>query len=321
MTGSRLPAGDYMVVEGADAEETQRVRIDLAYDGAGFHGWAAQDGLRTVEGEIANALQTIFRRPLKLTVAGRTDSGVHAAHQVAQADLPVTDAASRDLGALTERLNGLLAAACAARWRPLAERKLVPAAMADKGMSDLVIHRMIRVSHDFDARFSALARHYRYLVVDGREGRNPVIRTDQWWCPYRDLDVFQMQRAADVLVGTHDFLSFCKPREGATTIRDLRALDVMRQGDVLQIEVSADAFCHSMVRSLVGALIEVGRGQKSVQWVRDLIREPGRHHGVPVAPARGLTLVGVDYPPPSGWAQRAEEARATRKAGEVCGDC
>ena len=312
MTDDDYLAGGAYVSDLEAPVTTQRLRLDLAYDGAGFHGWAQQPGLRTVEGEVGEALQTIFRIPMKLTVAGRTDAGVHAAAQVASVDVPTAPGLHLRPAALTERLNGLLAASYSRRWRPLAERGLVPSAMADKGISDLVVHQITQVSDDFDARFSALGRKYEYLLVDGPKVRNPITRTDQWWCPYRDLDVFAMQRAADSLTGLHDFLSFCRPREGATTIRELRELEVARDGEMLRIRVVADAFCHSMVRTLVGALVEVGRGRRSLGWAQSLTRSPGREHGVPVAPARGLTLVGVDYPPPDQWAARARAARSTR---------
>lgn len=295
----------------------ERVRIELSYNGSGFHGWAKQDGLRTVQGEIEAALETVFRRPISLTVAGRTDAGVHAAHQVAHADLPVP-VEPHALEKLCDRLNGLIASRYGQSWRE-AVQSGAPAATPDKGLSDLVIYRIEPVSDEFDARFSALARHYEYRLVDSKRDRSPISSGDAWWCPYEDLDVSAMQQAADRLVGLHDFLSFCKPREGATTVRELTELKVGRAEDGgLLIRVSADAFCHSMVRSLVGALVEVGRGKRDLTWVEDLVRNPGRNQGVPIAPARGLTLVQVDYPPEEQWGQRASQARSVRDASEIC---
>ncbi|MFZ1383101.1 MAG: tRNA pseudouridine synthase A [Scrofimicrobium sp.] len=320
--------------------DTQRVRFDLSYEGSGFHGWATQDGLRTVQGEIEEALATVFREPIRLTVAGRTDAGVHAAHQVAHADIPSGAPAAADLNRLCDRLNRLLSARYSGLARgedpavgspPAANSGAhvhegsgrrswtgAPAPFRDRGMSDLVIHRIAAVSDDFDARFSALARHYVYKIVDQREGRDPISRADSWWSPYSDLDAVEMQVAAEVLLGTHDFLSFCKPREGATTIRSLTQLDVTRREGSIQIKVSADAFCHSMVRSLVGALVDVGRGMRDPEWVASLIQHPSRSHGVPIAPARGLTLVRVDYPLEEEWAKRSEQARRVRDISETC---
>ena len=177
------------------------------------------------------------------------------------------------------------------------------------------------VPDTFDARFSATGRQYRYLLSASPQSRDPLTRNARWWVPYNDLDVTAMNNAARVLLGEHDFLSFCKPREGATTIRTLRHLEVVEgeDGD-LAIEVSADAFCHSMVRSLVGALVEVGRGARDEDWMRTLVDNPTRGHGVPVAPARGLTLMGVTYPPEREWSEQSRRARTLRTLGS-CTEC
>lgn len=299
---------------------TERVRFDLAYDGTLFHGWAAQPGLRTVQSELEDALALVFRGTIPLTVAGRTDAGVHAAHQVAAADLPSDSPLLSNLPRLTRRLNVLLASAYAAHCRLLAPRGDLSRALAPRGASDLVIQQLSIVSENFDARFSAEARHYRYLLVDRPESMLPTRRFEQWWVPSGELDEERMNSAASLLVGIHDFLSFCRPRDGATTIRNLRRLEVTRDGGPVRIDVSADAFCHSMVRSLVGALVEVGRGNRDEQWVASLVQNPARSHGVPVAPAAGLTLVGVDYPPKEQWDARNAAARQQRSAEEI-GDC
>ncbi len=308
---------------------TIRLRLDLRYDGAGFHGWAAQDGLRTVEGELTRALETVLQHPVRLVVAGRTDSGVHAEAQVAHVDVGQqalrgvlgTDTSQQSLARFTGRLNRLLAAAYSYKWRPLVDQGRAPSAFVEKGVSDLVVNRVTAVSSDFDARFSALARHYSYEIVDRGETLNPLSRTKQWWLPDAELDVEAMSAAANVLLGCHDYLSFCKPRQGATTIRTLKSLKVKRDEDPLDphitISVSADAFCHSMVRSLVGALAMVGRGKRDESWLRTLIASPSRGNAVPVAPARGLTLVGVDYPPEEEWATRSSAARSLRLPDEV----
>lgn len=301
-----------------------RVRLDLAYDGTAFRGWAAQPGLRTVEGELTAAISTVMRDAVVLTVAGRTDAGVHARHQVAHVDV-ATDA-WRALGAsrghqgraveelFVARLNGLLARAAS-----------LSGAGGQRGGSDVVVARARVVTADFDARFSALGRHYCYRISDSLASRDPMRRRDVWWLERGPLDVAAMGASASALLGEHDFLSFCKPREGATTIRTLRELAVRRvaveQGDPrdaqgpLEVLVSADAFCHSMVRSLVGALVEVGLGRRAVDWPAQLLQTPSRQAAAPLAPACGLTLEGVDYPSQGEWAARARLARRRRDGG------
>lgn len=314
--------------------ELRRYRLDLRYDGTGFHGWAKQDGLRTVQGTLENALSKVLRVPITLTVAGRTDAGVHALGQVAHFDLEGAGPIGEEQGdwdRFRDRMNGLLAADYSTLWRPLVDRGLTPRAALVKGESDVVVTSVREVSREFDARFAAQGRKYRYLLTDRPEARNPLRRNEQWWTQYRELNVEVMNAAAALIVGEHDFLSFCRPREGATTIRTLRRLEVtvegapsgpvdlgnehtsqgMRDGR-LAIHVEADAFCHSMVRSLVGALVEVGRGGHDLDWISRLVADPSRAHGVPIAPPRGLTLMEVDYPPPSQWATRIHQSRRRR---------
>lgn len=297
---------------------TRRLRLDLRYDGSWFHGWARQEGLRTIQGELEAALSTIFQVPITTTVAGRTDAGVHATAQVAHTDIPDALVASMlsgtgDQRAFRTRLNSLLSAQYS-RWRqPLVDSGLIPRSLVSKGHSDLVLNRVTEVDRNFDARFSALKRHYEYKIADSTLAKNPIARFDQWWTPAHALNLETMNEAARHLIGEHDFLSFCKPRPNATTVRRLSTAAAKRTQDgVLSIAATGDAFCHSMVRALVGALVEVGRGAKEPRWVLELVQDPGRHHGVPVAPARGLTLIGVDYPDPSRWAAQASLARTLR---------
>ena len=297
---------------------SERLRLDLRYDGSGFHGWAKQDGLRTVQGEIEQALATIFGETLTLTVAGRTDAGVHASSQVAHVDVPTEKLSAIGLdedgrARLCSRLNGLLAMQYS-RWiHPEHPRPPVPKSASAKGDSDVVVSRVEVVDDSFDARFSAVRRRYVYRLVDGACVRDPISRSNQWLASERGLDVEKMREAATHLLGEHDFLSFCRPREGATTIRTVKALEVARDTDgSILISVEGDAFCHNMVRSIVGALFEVGRGAKDPSWVRYLVDHPSRDHGVMVVPAKGLTMVGVDYPDKPSWGTRAREARKRR---------
>lgn len=277
-----------------------RVRLDIAYDGTDFHGWAAQPGLATVEGTITEALTTLARIPVQLTVAGRTDAGVHASGQVAHVDLPVavwTTAPGRsDLppaAALARRVNAL-----------------VRRARGDQ--ADVVVREMALAAPGFDARFSALWRHYVYLIADNGAPRDPLTRASVLWND-RYLDVPAMHRAAEAVLGEHDFLAFCKPREGATTIRTLHLLRVVRrlEDGVIEVHVRADAFCHSMVRALVGSLLVVGEGRAAEDHLARRLAAR-THDGMQVAPAHGLTLVEVAYPLAAELAERASLTRRRR---------
>jgi tRNA pseudouridine38-40 synthase len=230
--------------------EVVRVRLDLAYDGTDFSGWAAQPGRRTVEGELSGALTTILRSPgpVRLAVAGRTDAGVHARGQVAHADVDADGWAQ-----LPGRSD---------RTPEQALQTRLAAALAD----DVVVARVCVASPGFDARFSATSRRYLYRLADDPATHDPVRRRDTVWVRGH-LDPNAMNAAADLLVGLHDFAAFCKRREGATTVRTLLALAWERGVDgVLRGTFVADAFCHSMVRSLVGALVPVGDGRRDIDW-------------------------------------------------------
>jgi tRNA pseudouridine38-40 synthase len=275
---------------------TVRLRLDLAYDGTGFSGWAAQPSLRTVEGELGSALTTVLRSPLPvtLTVAGRTDAGVHARGQVAH-----TDVDPQTLDSLPGRSDQPPERALLSRLG----RLLAP---------DVVVHGVTRAPAGFDARFSALERRYLYRIADTDASRDPLRRHDTAWWP-RPLDAASMDEAAHALLGRTDFAAFCKRREGATTIRTLLEYRWVRLGDgVLAATVRADAFCHSMVRSLVGAVVAVGEARRPVGWPAELLRRSARASEVRVMPAHGLSLEAVTYPPDEELAARAEDARARR---------
>jgi len=269
-----------------------RLRIDIAYDGGDFHGWAAQPGLRTVQGELEAALATVLRRPEVSTVcAGRTDSGVHARGQVVHLDVgddTLVSAAGRAGGepaaAVARRLNGVL-------------------------QPDLRVRRVVAAATGFDARFSALWRRYAYRVCDGVP--DPLTRGHVLTWP-RPLDAEAMGEASRCLLGLHDFAAFCRQREGATTVRTLLDLAWVRDGDLLTGTVRGDAFCHHMVRSLVGALLAVGEGRRAVDWPGEVLAAGLRDPAVTVVPPHGLTLEEVGYPPDSELAARADEARARR---------
>jgi tRNA pseudouridine38-40 synthase len=273
-----------------------RVRLDLAYDGTDFSGWAAQPGRRTVEGELTAAVTTLLRapEPVRLTVAGRTDAGVHARGQVVHADVdPVaweavpgrSDRSPED--AAVTRLNGILPA-------------------------DIVVRRVRQAPAGFDARFSAVRRRYLYRICDEPASLDPLRRHDTV-AVKQPLDVEAMDAAARSLLGLADFAAFCKKREGATTVRTLLTYSWSRLGDgTLAGTVEADAFCHSMVRALVGAVVPVGEGRRPVEWPAQILAARRRDPSVAVMPAHGLSLEEVVYPADDGLAARAEQARAVR---------
>jgi tRNA pseudouridine38-40 synthase len=270
--------------------EVCRVRIDLSYDGGGFSGWARQPGQRTVQQVLEDALTLLMRTdaPVQLTVAGRTDAGVHARGQVAHADLPAT-AWLEVAPAILRRLAGLLP-------------------------PDVRVRRIAPAPDGFDARFSALSRRYSYRVCDDVTGPDPLRRHDTLWYRRR-VEVGAMNEAAGLLLGEHDFAAFCRRREGATTVRELLSLSWTRpEPTVAEATVVADAFCHSMVRALVGALLKVGEGARPPAWPAQVLTARVRDPAVPVVPPHGLCLEEVRYPPPGQLAQRALSTRRVRPA-------
>jgi tRNA pseudouridine38-40 synthase len=277
-----------------------RIRLDFGYDGTAFSGWAMQPGKRTVETELSAALTLILRaaKPVRLVVAGRTDAGVHARGAVAHADvdpagwalLPGRSARSPAESALA-RLNGVLPA-------------------------DVVVHHVCVAPEGFNARFSASRRRYLYRLCDQPQLLDPLRRGDTV-IHRRPLDVALMHDASQQLLGLRNFAAFAKKRDGATTIRTLLDFSWLRAGDgVLEARVVADAFCRSMVRALVGAVIPVGEGRQPVEWPARVLQEGRRHPAVVVMPAHGLSLEEVTYPPDGEVGGRASAARFRRSAGD-----
>jgi len=268
-----------------------RWRLDLAYDGANFSGWAAQPGRRTVQRELEQWIPRVLRLddPVLVICAGRTDAGVHARGQVAHVDLPDRES---DLGpTLLRRLDRVLAA-------------------------DLVVRAVSPAPPAFDARFAAIWRRYCYRLWDSSPGPDPLRRgyVARTRC---HVDVAAINAAAGHLLGLRDFAAFCRRREGATTIRNLLQLEAVRVSDgplagVVEFSVRADAFCHSMVRALVGALVAVGSGRQEPSWIAAVAERGVRDSRMEVMPAHGLTLEEVGYPEPAEMAARARAARARR---------
>ncbi len=264
-----------------------RYRLDISYDGTAFHGWAAQTGLRTVQTELETWIGRVLRldAPPALVCAGRTDAGVHARGQVAHFDLDAAEP-SEVIATLNRRL-----------------RRALP--------EDVAVRRVSVAPAGFDARFAAIWRRYAYRLTDGVLDPLDRLTTVAVRNP---LDLATMNAAGEVLLGLHDFAAFCRAREGATTIRQLQHLWSERLPDGrVEIGVRADAFCHSMVRSLVGALTAVGTGRRDPAWLAGLVDNQSRCSDVPVLPAHGLVLEEVGYPADDQLAARATQARARRE--------
>ncbi len=278
-----------------------RIRLDLAYDGNAYRGWAAQPGLPTVQGVLQEGLATLIRREVPVVVAGRTDAGVHARGQVVHFDLTEEEwsrlARGRDITpaeAMLRRIGGVLSRQDGA----------------------VIVHSARQVPDDFDARFSALSRSYTYRLADGPQRRDPLRRFDTAWHP-RGLDERLMNAEAISAVaadgGVRDFGSFCKPREMSTTIRQLQSFSIRRgPDDVLLAQLTADAFCHHMVRALIGACIDVGEGRREPGWVLSRLERPSWDSSVRLAPPNGLVLESVQYPSDDQLRARAEQTRALR---------
>jgi len=256
-----------------------RARFLVAYDGAGFHGFAANDGVDTVMGAFSGALSTVARFPVQLVGAGRTDAGVHAWGQVISGDLR----GEPDLADLSRRLNKLLA-------------------------PDIAVRAAEWTDDDFHARFSAKSRLYRYDVWNAPYP-NPL-RAARCWHVSQPLELWALQAACDPLIGEHDFSSFCrrvKVAEGDDERSNVRRILDARWSKVddhlLRFEVSATAFCHQMVRSIVGTIVDVGAGRVSAGDMRSILLARDRAAAGTVAPPHGLTLWHVDYPDPHAfWA-------------------
>lgn len=244
-----------------------RLRIDLAYDGTNFSGWGKQPDRRTVQEEVEKALTTATQSKIETIVAGRTDAGVHATGQVIHVDVPDT----LNLDDLSYKLNRMLD-------------------------TDVRVMKVAVVNGPFNARFSALRRHYTYKILDGNQTISPLDRLDvaSW---YRVLDVDLMNQASALMLGSHDFAAYCKFREGSTTVRNLQRFEWRRDSAGFLIgDVVADSFCYSMVRNLVGAVVCVADGRFGPEWIAQTLANKVRISDSLVFPACGLTLRQVDYP-------------------------
>lgn len=266
----------------------RRLRFDIAYDGTNFSGWATQPEMRTMQDMVEEAISQIVRYEVTSIVAGRTDAGVHATGQVIHVDIPDLPLADEmTLVDLAYKLNRILD-------------------------EDIRILKVSNTPPGFHARFSALRRKYNYKILDQNQVIKPAQRFDvaPW---YRYLDENLMNQAAELLLGTHDFAAFCKFKPGGTTTRNLEKYQWQRSAEGLLIaDVVADAFCYSMVRNLVGAIVCVADGRKPVEWITELLENKERVSDSLVFPARGLTLYQVDYPSDELLLERAQITVAKR---------
>jgi len=245
-----------------------RLRVDLTYDGTNFSGWAKQPNLRTVQEEIEKAITTFTRIPVETIVAGRTDAGVHAKHQVIHVDLPE----NTNIENLVFRLNQIL----------------------DK---DVRILSASWAEENFHARFTPISRTYQYKIIDAGKVTAPLNRYDsaEW---FRPLDIELMNAGSKLLLGEHDFFAFCKFREGGSTVKNLMKFDWHRdEHGVVSGEVKADSFRYNMVRNLVGAAVCVGEGRFKPEWMLKTLQDKVRISDSYVFPAKGLTLISIEYPP------------------------
>ena len=264
-----------------------RLRVDLTYEGTNFSGWAKQPNERTVQEEVEKALGTITQTKVATIVAGRTDAGVHAKHQVIHTDLP----AQTDINNLAFRLNQILDAdirVLTAQWAP----------------------------DNFHARFTAISRTYQYKIIDAGKVTAPLDRHDstEW---FRPLDIELMNSGSKLLLGVHDFFAFCKFREGGSTVKNLLTFNWYRdEKDVVICEISADSFRYNMVRNLVGAAVCVGEGRFKPEWMFDTLKNKERIPDSYVFPAKGLTLISVQYPPVEQYLSNYENYLATQENPE-----
>jgi tRNA pseudouridine38-40 synthase len=262
-----------------------RLRLDLAYDGTHFFGWGKQPDRRTVQEEVEKAIGTVTQSKIDSIVAGRTDAGVHASGQVIHVDVPDTV----NLEELGYKLNRILD-------------------------TDVRVMNVSVAPVAFHARFSALRRHYTYKILDANQVVSPLHRFDvtSW---YRPLDIDAMNTASALLLGDHDFAAYCKFREGATTIRQLQKFEWIRDPEGYLIgDVVADAFCYSMVRNLVGAVVCVADGRFGPEWIAETLANKVRISDSLVFPASGLTLRQVDYPSDYELLDRAAKTVARRES-------
>jgi tRNA pseudouridine38-40 synthase len=297
-----------------------RLRLDVSYDGTDFHGWARQPGLRSVQAELESALRAVLRVPdaipVRIAVAGRTDAGVHATGQVCHCDVPAsawealqgqrTPSAPPTTPDTSRRPTG---------WSP---GPRVVRRLNGRLPHDIRVGQVGVATEGFDARWSAAWRRYEYRVADVPATQDPRTRGHVLWLG-RQLDVAAMAAAARPFAGEHDFAAYCRAREGASTVRTIHEVGWSRADGlpagapgIVTFSIRADAFCHSMVRAMVGSFLAVGEGRWPVERPAELLARAERVPAIATAPAHGLTLVEVGYPPDAEFSEQARRARRWR---------
>lgn len=267
-----------------------RLRVDLTYDGTNFSGWAKQPNQRTVQEEIEKGLSTITQTQVATIVAGRTDAGVHAKHQVLHVDLPQNTSIEN----LVFRVNQVVT-------------------------DDIRVLSVQLAPKNFHARFSAITRTYQYKITDGGRVTAPLERYDstEW---FRELDIDLMNTGSKLLLGKHDFFAFCKFREGGSTVKNLMKFDWHRdENGFVVAEITADSFRYNMVRNLVGAAVCVGEGRFAPEWMLKTLEDKVRISDSYVFPAKGLSLIKVEYPQPDQYLDRYKNNLSIQEFEEVEG--
>ncbi len=267
-----------------------RLRVDLTYDGTNFSGWAKQPNQRTIQEVFEKSLSTILRTPVATIVAGRTDAGVHANHQVLHTDIPDKS----QIDNLTFRLNQLLP-------------------------EDIRVLSTTWAPPNFHARFTPISRTYQYKIIDGGQVTTPLNRSDsvEW---FRKLDTNLMNLGSNLLLGEHDFFAYCRYREGGSTIKNLIKFEWRRDENSTVIgEIQANSFRYNMVRNLVGAAVCVGEGRFEPNWMRKVLDEKIRVSDSYVFPAKGLTLISISYPTEDQYLDSYNQHLAQQEIDEVEG--
>lgn len=245
-----------------------RLAACVEYDGSGFRGWQTQqEGVRTVQEEVEKGLSVVASENISVVCSGRTDAGVHSKGQIIHFDTnAVRNERSWLLGTNTNMAH------------------------------DVALVSIKSVSDDFHARFSAVARCYRYIIHQ-RMVKSALMRERAWWV-YRPLDIDKMQQAAAYLIGEHDFSSFRAAQcQSNTPMRNVHYINLSREDEMIYVDIKANAFLHHMVRNIVGLLVEIGKGAKPAQWCKDVLEARDRKEAAITAPPQGLYFMSAEYPP------------------------
>lgn len=299
MTDTSGQAASQSAAGDAPTPGLRRVALGVQYDGSQWQGWQTQPHRQTVQDQLEAALQRFTQGPVATTCAGRTDSGVHALEQVVHFDTPI----ARDLFSWVRGTNAFLPPTIAVRWAcelPYVDDAAIASSMTASAQVPEV-HGADRAQAStlaqfgFHARFSAVARTYHYVLYN-HPVRSPLLAGKAGWT-FRPLDADRMHRAAQHLIGEHDFTSFRAVEcQAKSPVRKMESITVRRHGDMIVFTLKANAFLHHMVRNIVGSLIVVGNGNQGPEWVAEVLAARDRSRAAPTFMPDGLYLARVDYP-------------------------